>query len=223
MTPRLANGHRAWRRGAVLVLACVVLALVGTSDDLHHALLEVLSAASKLIAERPLLGAVLFVLLSALSAMLAFVSSAVLVPVALYTWGETVCAALLWLGWILGGATAYTLGRWLGRPVVRWLLPSETLDRYEDRLSTETPFGLIVLLQLALPSEVPGYLLGLVRYPFGRYLLALALAELPYAIGTVYLGESFLERRVILLLALGAAGAVMMFLAVRMLQRRLQS
>ena len=218
----MTNGHRAWRRGAVLVLACLILALVGTSDDLHRALLDVLAAASKLIAERPVLGAVLFVVLSALSAMLAFVSSAVLVPVALYTWGRTVCAVLLWLGWILGGATAYTLGRWLGRPVVRWLLPTETLDRYEDRLSTETPFGLIVLLQLALPSEVPGYLLGLVRYPLWRYLLALALAELPYAVGTVYLGESFLERRVILLLALGVAGAVFMFVAVRSLHRRLQ-
>lgn len=218
----MRNGHRAWRRGAVLVLACVILALVGTSDDLHRSLLSVLDAASKLIAERPILGAILFVLLSALSAMLAFVSSAVLVPVALYAWGETVCALLLWLGWILGGATAYTLGRWLGRPVVRWLLPTETLDRYEDRLSTETPFGLIVLLQLALPSEVPGYLLGLVRYPLWRYLLALGLAELPYAVGTVYLGESFLERRLVLLLALGVAGAVFMFLAVRSLHRRLQ-
>lgn len=205
------------------MLVCVVLALVGTSDDLHEALLKVLATASKLIAERPVLGAVLFVVLSALSAMLAFVSSAVLVPVALYTWGETVCATLLWLGWILGGATAYTLGRWLGRPMVRWLLPTETLDRYEDRLSTETPFGLIVLLQLALPSEVPGYLLGLVRYPFWRYLLALGLAELPYAVGTVYLGESFLERRVILLLTLGAAGALFMFLAVRTLHKRLQT
>lgn len=218
----MTNGHRAWRRGAVLVLACGVLALAGTSDDLHHALLKILDAASKVIAERPVLGAVVFVVLSALSAMLAFVSSAVLVPVALYTWGETVCAALLWLGWILGGATAYTLGRWLGRPVVRWLLPTETLDRYEDRLSSETPFGLIVLLQLALPSEVPGYLLGLVRYPFWRYLLALALAELPYAVGTVYLGESFLERRLLVLLVLGALGAVFMFVAVRTLHRRLQ-
>ena len=207
----------------MLLLACILLALAGTSDDLHQALLKVLDAASKVIAERPVLGAVLFVVLSALSAMLAFVSSAVLVPVALYAWGETVCAVLLWLGWILGGATAYALGRWLGRPAVRWLLPTETLDRYEDRLSTETPIGLIVLLQLALPSEVPGYLLGLVRYPFWRYLLALALAELPYAVGTVYLGESFLERRLILVLALGAAGALFMFLAVRTLQKRLQT
>ena len=218
----MTNSRRAWRRGAVLVLVCVVLALAGTSDDLHQALVGVLEAASKLIGERPGLGMVLFVLLSALSAMLAFVSSAVLVPVALYTWGETACAALLWLGWILGGATAYSLGKWLGRPVTRWLLPSETLDRYEGRLSTETPFGLIVLLQVALPSEVPGYLLGLVRYPFWRYLLALALAELPYAVGTVYLGESFLDRHLLMLLALGIGGAVFMFLAVRLLHRRLR-
>jgi uncharacterized membrane protein YdjX (TVP38/TMEM64 family) len=218
----LTSGHHAWRRGLVLVLACVVLALVGTSDDLHSALLGVLDAASKLIATRPVLGAVLFVLLSALSAMLAFVSSAVLVPVALYAWGKMACAALLWLGWILGGATAYTLGRFLGRPVVRWLLPTATLDRYEDRVSNQTPFGLIVLLQLALPSEVPGYLLGLVRYSFGRYLLALAIAEIPYALGTVYLGASFLDRQLVVLLGLGAAGAIFMGLALRVLHRRLQ-
>jgi len=219
----VTNPHRVWRRGAVLVLACVVLALVGASDDLHEALVGVLDTASKLIAERPVLGAVLFVLLSALSAMLAFVSSAVLVPVALYAWGKTVCAILLWLGWILGGATAYSLGRWLGRPVVRWLLPTEALDRYEDRLSTETPFSLIVLLQLALPSEVPGYLLGLVRYPFWRYLLALALAEIPYAVGTVYLGASFLDRQLFVLLALGAFGALLMYVALRSLHRRLRA
>jgi hypothetical protein len=45
------------------------------------------------------LGAVVFVLLSAVSAMLAFFSSALLVPAAVFAWGNTLAVGLLWLGY----------------------------------------------------------------------------------------------------------------------------
>ena len=45
----------------------------------------------------------LFVLLAAISAVLAFFSSALLLPVAVFTWGSKVTFVLLWLGWLLGG------------------------------------------------------------------------------------------------------------------------
>lgn len=215
------KAHRTWRRSGLLVILCAGLALLASSDDLYSALVGVLDVAAKLIDERPVLGAVSFVVLSGLSAMLAFVSSSVLVPVALVAWGKLACMLLLWVGWMLGGAAAYAIGRWLGRPVVEWLLPEGALERYERRIPEHPPFGLLVLLQLAMPSEVPGYLLGLLRLPFRRYLAALALAEAPYAVGTVYLGASFLERQLGLLIALGAAGALFMALSVRMLHRRL--
>ena len=51
-------------------------------------------------------GAVLFVVMSAAAAMLAFFSTAVLVPVAVVTWGQTGTFVLLWVGWILGGVCA---------------------------------------------------------------------------------------------------------------------
>lgn len=215
------KAHRIWRRSGLLVILCAGLALLASSDDLYSALVSVLDVAAKLIDERPVLGAVFFVVLSGLSAMLAFVSSSVLVPVALVAWGKLACMLLLWVGWMLGGAAAYAIGRWLGRPVVEWLLPEGALERYERRIPEHPPFGLLVLLQLAMPSEVPGYLLGLLRLPFRRYLAALALAEAPYAVGTVYLGASFLERQLGLLIALGAVGALFMALSVRMLHRRL--
>lgn len=211
------------RRVFVFVLLCGALALLASSEALHATLLDVLNRASKLIAARPVLGVILFVVLSGLSAMLAFFSSAVLVPVALYTWGKVACVFLLWVGWILGGAASYSIGRFLGRPVVKRLLPRGSLARYENKISRQTPFGLILLLQLALPSEVPGYLLGVLRYPFGKYLLALAIAEVPYAIGTIFLGASFLDRQLLAFVGLGAAGALFMALALRFLQRRLQS
>lgn len=216
------NNPGPWKRAIILAALCGLLAVIASSDVLYSALVSVLSSTAKLIAERPLLGAGLFVLLSAISAMLAFVSSSVLVPVALYTWGKGLCAFLLWLGWTLGGMAAYGLGRYFGRPVVRALLPASLLATYEDRISRHTPFGIVLLFQLALPSEVPGYLLGLVRYRFGRYLVSLMLSEIPYAVGTVYLGSSFLDRRLVLLAGLGAAGILLTFLALRLLHSRLQ-
>lgn len=210
-------------RALILLLLCGVLALVVSSDRLHSTLLRVVAEAGELITEHPRLGMGLFILFAAVSAMLAFFSSAVLVPVAIYTWGKALCMLALWVGWTLGGMASYGIGRWLGRPIVKSLLSSATLTRYEDRVSRQTPFSLVLLFQLALPSEVPGYLLGLARYPFGKYLVSLMISEIPYAVGTVYLGSSFLDRRLFVLIGVGAAGALLMTLAFRTLQRRLQT
>ena len=83
----------------------------------------------------------------------------------------------------------------------------------------EAPFWLVLLLQLALPSEIPGYVLGLARYSFPRYLLALSLAELPYTVATVYLGTAFLERRGAVILAAGLSVALLSVVAFYLLRR----
>ena len=79
-----------------------------------------------------------------------------------------------------------------------------------------------MLVQLALPSEIPGYLFGLARFPLRRYLAALAIGELPFAVGTVYLGAGFLEKRIAVLLAVGAAGILFSMWAFHMLDRKLR-
>jgi uncharacterized membrane protein YdjX (TVP38/TMEM64 family) len=212
-----------WARVLILLLLLGALALVVSSDDFQEVLSWGLAQAEPVIAEHPVWGALLFLILSALSAMLAFFSSAVLVPVAVQAWGKLACACLLWLGWILGGACAYGIARFWGRPVVRRITSSRELARYEERISRHTPFGLVLLFQLAVPSEVPGYVLGLARYGLRRYLMILAIAELPYAAGTAYLGESLLERRTSLLLSLGAFAILFSAWALHVLRRRLGS
>jgi uncharacterized membrane protein YdjX (TVP38/TMEM64 family) len=190
-----------------LLLLLLIVTLLASSDQVHAWLLEVLAWAESIMRARPALGRVIFVVLAAAAAMLAFVSSAILVPVAVFVWGKATSLMLLWLGWILGGICAYTMSRYLGRPAVRALSSHSSLEWYENLLSKRTPFGLVLLLQLALPSELPGYLLGVVRYPFAKYLAALALAELPYAVVTIYLGDSLIERRMyrLVLVAVGVA------------------
>jgi uncharacterized membrane protein YdjX (TVP38/TMEM64 family) len=210
------------QRALVLVLLVAILALIASSDELHAWLTSILPAAEAIIRSRPILGVSVFVLFAAASAMLAFVSSAAIVPVGVFVWGSTTSMLLLWAGWILGGVFAYGLSRGFGRPVVRLLRVDTALARYEDLISRRAPFGLVLLFQLAVPSEVPGYLLGLMRYRFWKYLAALALAELPYAVSTVYLGSSFIERRTYVLIGVGAATAALSGFALYKLHRRLR-
>jgi uncharacterized membrane protein YdjX (TVP38/TMEM64 family) len=161
-----------------------------------------------------------FILLTALSAMIAFVSSAVLVPVAIYVWGPAVCFALLWVGWFLGGLAGYGIGRFLGRPALEILVRPGTLSRYEGWTRSGKSLVPILMLQLAMPSDLAGYLFGLVRCRFSAFAAALALAEVPYALGAVYLGTSFLERRILPLVMLGVAGVLLSAWAVYRLHNR---
>ena len=209
-----------WRRAAILLLLTILLAALALSDALHAALMQVLAAGEVIVARHPVLGAALFVVFTAASAMLAFVSAAVLLPVAVYTWGEATSILLLWCGWALGGASSYAVGRYLGREVVKWLTAEALLRRLERRLGPSTPLGLVLLFQLALPSEIPGYVLGLVRYGFARYMIVLGLVELMYAAAMVELGASFLERRTGAIIAVGTAVALLSVSAFSWLRKK---
>ncbi len=197
-----------------------IAGFIAASDTLHDATQAVILWAEDLISRAPLLGMVVFVLLAMLSAMVAFFSSALLAPIAIYAWGEVVCFALLWLGWCLGGMTAFAIGRYLGRSAVSTIIGEETVANWESLLAERTRFIHILLFQAAVPSEIPGYLLGILRYRFYLYLVALGITEIPYAIATVYLGESFLQRDIVVFVLVGVGLVVFAFL-LRQVYRRL--
>lgn len=211
---------RHWRRLAGALLALGVAVAVAASGELHAAVTRAFAAAGPLIGAHPVAGPLVFVVLAALSALVAFFSSAVLVPPAVLAWGSARTGLLLWLGWLLGGALAYAVGRWLGRPVVRWLVRAEQFGRYERRIVGRASLPGLVLFQMALPSEVPGYVIGVLRLPFARYLLALAIAELPFAAGAVLLGRSFLRGDTVRMVAVGVAVIAVAVAAVLAWQRR---
>jgi uncharacterized membrane protein YdjX (TVP38/TMEM64 family) len=210
-----------WRRAVVVVLICASAALLLSSDEVYDRLERVLSAAEPLIAGHPYLGPVVFVLLAALSAILAFFSSALLLPVAVFTWGNTATLGLLWLGWLLGGVCTYALGRGLRGSQPRTSRASSRFDFYRQHFPDEVTFVLVLLLCLALPSELPGYLCGYAGVRLRTYLAALALAELPYAVGAVLLGDGVVNREIGWMVAFGLIGAVLSLCALLVLHRRL--
>jgi uncharacterized membrane protein YdjX (TVP38/TMEM64 family) len=209
------------KRVVGLGLLLLALGALASSDSLHNFVVGLIEPAERIIIEHPALGATLFIVFSALSAMVAFFSTALITPVAVETWGAGPSIVLLWIGWMLGGMCAYGIGRSLGRPVVRALTSPDALDRFENHISSRAPFGLVLLFQLAMPSEVPGYVLGVARYRFVKYILILGLVELPFSIGTVQLGASFIEQRSWLLIAIGGAGIMLTTWAIYTLQKRM--
>lgn len=190
----------------MLLLLIAAATAVAATGPLHHAVLSVIAAAEPVIREHAVAGAIIYVLLSAISAIVFFFSTAVITPVAVEAFGPFAAFALLWLGWIIGGVTAFGIGRRFGRPVVSWFVDPLRIQEYERRAKQIVSFRHVLLFQLAVPSEIPGYVLGLAGCRFRTYALAMALGELPFAIGAVYLGESFLDRNYALLLAIGVTG-----------------
>lgn len=220
-TPSINDHRLTKRRIALLSTLCVAFAILASSDHIHDGLISFMAACERLIEYHRVLGASIFVALAAISAMMAFVSVAIIIPIAVYTWGPLLTVALLWIGWILGGIVAYSIARFFGRRVVQWLTAEEGLKRIESYINEKTPFSLVLLFQLALPSEIPGYLLGLVKYPLKYYLCALALAELPYTLATVLLGDSFLNKRGYTLLSAGLLMIAFSYYAIIKLQQRI--
>jgi uncharacterized membrane protein YdjX (TVP38/TMEM64 family) len=208
------------RRFVVLALVIAAAAGVLLFPTAHGRLLTLIGSVGELIERRPVVGMIAFVVLAALSAMAAFVSSAVLIPVAVHVWGAVTCAVLLWVGWFLGGVGAYLVGRYLGRPVVQRFVRPGTIARYEGWARSGVALVPILLIQLAVPSDVAGYVFGIVRCRPTVFLVALALAEVPYAIGAVYLGIGFLTRNMSLLLLLGAGGGALSLWALKSLHSR---
>jgi uncharacterized membrane protein YdjX (TVP38/TMEM64 family) len=187
--------RRNLQRHLVSIGLLIFLAgLFAASDTLHGKTEAIVVWTENLISQAPLLGMLAFLSLAMLSAMVAFFSSALLAPIAIYARGKAGCLALLCCGWFQCGVESYSEGR------------NDKIAAWENQVSEHTRFVHILFFQAIVPSEIPGYILGVLRYRMALYLVALGITELPYAIATVYLGDSFLkgEGRVFFLLGIGA-------------------
>lgn len=127
-----------WRRTLLGALLVPLLSCVAFSEAGYTALLRALATIEGMVATHPGWAAGLVVLFAAVAALVAFLSSWLIVPFAVYTWGTTGALLLLWVGWLLGGIASYTMGRFLGRPVIRWLGFAPLLARYDEHVSRRT-------------------------------------------------------------------------------------
>lgn len=149
----------------------------------------------------PVLSVLVFMGLTTLSAMLMSFSSIWLVPVAVVLWNDNTTVFLLLVSWLVGATISYLIGFYGGHPIVKRLISEKKILYYEHLITNKFSFWVIFLFRLTLPSEIPGYLLGIARYNFPKYLLVTLLAEAPYAIYSVYAFESIVQKNEIMFIS----------------------
>ena len=71
----------------------------------------------------------------------------------------------MWGGWLAGAAAAYGVGR-LARPVLVRFGYGDRLAQSQRFAGRHMSFRTVLLLCMAAPSELPGYLCGSAHYPF---------------------------------------------------------
>lgn len=219
MTQRLRSPLRFWLLAGAAVVGLVLLL---QSATFKASLDAAIAWAESIMNAHPVWGAVVFFLFSALSAMLAFASSVVLVPPANLVWGKAVTFLLLWAGWTAGAAAAFGIGHRAG-PLLLRLVHKEKLEKYQEYVSNRMKFWVVLVFCLAVPSEIPGYLFGGMKYPFLKFLAAIGLAEAIYALGVIVAGDKLLGAEsgpLLLVLGAMAAVAVISGVALRRLRKR---
>lgn len=138
----------------------------------------------ELLANYATLGIGAFVASSALAVLVPLLTNLPLVPAAVLAWGPWLTAALLLLGWIIGAALAFALGRHaraltLRRfPSVRRHAGIDLLIHPRHRLWS------LVLLRMTFPVDVLSYSLGLFsrNTTAGENLLSTTLGAAPFAV-----------------------------------------
>jgi uncharacterized membrane protein YdjX (TVP38/TMEM64 family) len=187
-----AVSHKSFLPFLALV---VFVILIVSSITFQNVFFEWVAYFKEIAKENSTLSLVVFFALAAASAMLSPFSSVPLVPTAILTWGKLVTFILLVAGWTMGGALTYAIGSFAGHPLAKRFIPFKTVNRYLQQIPHRSQFQLVLLFRLASPAEIPGYVLGILRYNFFKYLLATFLTELPFAFATVYASDALLQKR----------------------------
>jgi len=213
-----------YKRRVLIFLAVVLVAIIfWSSASIQNAILSSADLISGFIAENMTLGVVIFVILTALSAMVSPLSSAPIVPVVITIFGKNETAFLLLFGWLIGGILSYFIGSHATATFLGKLVPTKRIECYRKHISAKTQFALVVLFRLALPSEIAGYTLGVLRYDFKRYLLATLISEIPFAIISVYAAEAFIAREFLPFLEMAALGTVILVTAFYFFKRKISN
>ncbi|SPK72213.1 conserved membrane protein of unknown function [Cupriavidus taiwanensis] len=199
--------HALWFSLALGTVAVLVVA-VAMSPAFKDLVEQVVDWAREVMAQHPVAGALVFFVFSAVSAMLAFASSVVLVPVATEVWGKPLTVLQLWGGWLLGASAAFGIGRLAG-PLLARTGYADKLEKYRGYVSKRMKFWAVLLFCIAVPSEIPGYLFGTMHYPLPKFLAAMAIAEAGYALGIVVAGASLaIDRPLHFVVAVGVLAVV---------------
>ncbi len=132
------------------IFAAVVL-IFWSSTLLQEEYGRLVSFFGNQVTAKPVLSIFIFLVLTVFSMMFLFFSNFWLVPIAVSVWGSLMTTVLLLAGWLLGAIFSYLLGRYAGYPILKYFIPTRTLDYFHNLFFRKLlpSLGLSVTLHLA--------------------------------------------------------------------------
>jgi uncharacterized membrane protein YdjX (TVP38/TMEM64 family) len=208
----------------VTILAFVIIIglVIYASTEAQGAIIKSVDLLAGYFLAHKIAGAIIFFAISAVAVLISPFSSVPLIPSAVLAWGKTPTLALLLCGWMAGGIVAYYLGSYSRERIMKNFVSLERVEYYKNRISGRTQFWLVVLFRLAIPSEVAGYTLGIVRYEFKKYLLATFVVELAVALASVYSSSILLSGRITLFLGILLVVVIVLYLSYFTFQKKIK-
>lgn len=206
----------------LLAFAVIIGLVIYASAAVQKMLLSSVNSLGIYFEEHEVTGGFIFFIISVMAVLISPFSSVPFAPSAVLAWGNWPTLALLLPAWLVGGIFAYLLGSYSREKVIRYFISFEKVEYYKKSISSRTQFWLVFLFRLAVPSEVAGYTLGIVRYEFKKYLLATFLAELPVALLVVYSSSVLLQGKVMAFGAVIIAAAAILYLAYFLFQKKIK-
>ncbi len=150
------------------------------------------------------LGMFLFVVIVALSIIIAPVSSVPLFPLASALWGWIIAALLGTLGWTIGAVVAFLLARRYGINLVKKVLPLDKIYKFEKKIPEKNLFFTVVFLRMVTPIDGVSYLFGLFnKMSLKSFTIATIIGLIPFSFAIAYVGSiSIYYQAFVLLIAL---------------------
>ncbi|MDP3740859.1 MAG: VTT domain-containing protein [bacterium] len=206
------------KKNIVAMIALAVLAVGFWSfQSLQTAFGQAVSIVENYILDHQILGIAAFIGFGAIAIIITPFSSIPLVPFVVPIWGKWLTLLFVVAGWMLGSIVTYAIGRYALRGLLARFVAFEKIEKYQKDLPDKQEFLIVLLFRIiSSPTDLAGYILGSIRYHFGKYLLITLIAETLLAFVTVFASQSFIDRRpvhVILWIAISAlVVAVMVYI-----------
>jgi uncharacterized membrane protein YdjX (TVP38/TMEM64 family) len=178
---------------ALFAVILVVVLFLLFSAFCQQLFLGYIGAISGFFGAHGIAGIFIFIVVSFFSSILSPLSSLPLIPSAVIVWEKFFTLIFLMIGWFFGAWVGYFIGKYASEKFLSRYWNFKEIDRYKEKISPGAQFGLVLFFRFAIPSEITGITLGIIRYHLGKYLIAVFLTELPFAFASVYLSGALVQ------------------------------
>lgn len=166
-------------------------------------------------------GEVVYVLLLIGAVVLMPITVMPLIPVASALFGPFTTGVLSIIGWTVGGAIAFLIARYLGRPILKHFVSLEKFDEAVEQIPTNGKFFMIVLLRLTMPVDIISYALGFSKaIKFWEYIVATLVGVTWFSFAFAYMGDALYQGKMLVLIEVCAVSVLIFTISAIVIKRK---